>query len=306
MRRLCGGGRVLRGLACAFLLILGSAVGSEARVSKMARSPYVGAIVVDAETAEVLFEDAADRKTYPASVVKMMDLLLVLEAVERGEVALGDPVRTTAEAARTGGSQVYLKENEVLVVEDLLYALMIQSANDAAMALAIHVGGSRDAFVARMNTRARELGMTSTRFTSPHGLPPSAGQEPDLTTARDIAKLAQVLLRRPGAIRYTSTKTYAIRSGQFVMRSHNSLLQSFPGCDGLKTGYFSAAGFSIAATASRGGKRMIAVVLGSESSRLRDQKTRDLLNLGFSLAKERARYGETAVVPVFTSADSPN
>jgi D-alanyl-D-alanine carboxypeptidase (penicillin-binding protein 5/6) len=272
----------------------------------MARSPYVGAIVVDAETGEVLFEDGADRKTYPASVVKMMDLLLVLEAVERNEVALDDAVRITADAAKTGGSQIYLKENEVLVVEDLLYALMIQSANDAAMALAIHVGGSRDGFVSRMNARAEELGMTSTRFTSPHGLPPSTGQDPDLTTARDISRLARALLARPGAIRYTSTKTYAIRSGQFVMRSHNTLLQSFPGCDGLKTGYFSAAGFSIAATASRGGKRMIAVVLGSESSRVRDQKTRDLLNLGFTLGTERTRYGETAVVPVFRQTDYAN
>ena len=304
--RLGGGGRVLRGAAFAFLWIAVSGVQSEARVSKMARSPYVGAIVVDGETGEVLFEDGADRKTYPASVVKMMDLLLVLEAVERGEVALDDAVRITADAAKTGGSQVYLKENEVLVVEDLLYALMIQSANDAAMALAIHVGGSRDGFVSRMNARAEELGMTSTRFTSPHGLPPSAGQDPDLTTARDISRLARALLARPGAIRYTSTKTYAIRSGQFVMRSHNTLLQSFPGCDGLKTGYFSAAGFSIAATASRGGKRMIAVVLGSESSKIRDQKTRDLLNLGFGLATERTRYGETAVVPVFRRSDYAN
>jgi len=304
--RLSGGGRVLRCVTFAFLWIVVSVAESDARVSKMSRSPYVGAIVVDGETGEVLFEDGADRKTYPASVVKMMDLLLVLEAVERGEVAPDDAVRVTAEAARTGGSQVYLKEHEVLVVEDLLYALMIQSANDAAMALAIHIAGSRDGFVSRMNARAQELAMTATRFTSPHGLPPSAGQDPDMTTARDIAKLARALLGRPGAIRYTSTKTYAIRSGQFVMRSHNSLLESFPGCDGLKTGYFSAAGFSIAATASRGGKRMIAVVLGSESSKLRDQKTRDLLNLGFTLATERTRYGETAVVPVFASTDRPN
>jgi len=304
--RLNTGGRLVCVAAWAVLFVAISASTGTARVSKMARSPYVGAIVVDGETGEVLFEDGADRKTYPASVVKMMDLLLVLEAAERAEIALDEPVHITAEAAKIGGSQVYLKENEILAVEDLLYALMIQSANDAAMALAIHVGGSREAFVGRMNARAGQLGMTSTRFTSPHGLPPSAGQDPDLTTARDISKLARALLARPGAIRYTSTKTYAIRSGQFVMRSHNTLLESFPGCDGLKTGYFSAAGFSIAATASRGGKRMIAVVLGSESSKLRDQKTRDLLNLGFTLATERTRYGETAVVPVFRQTDLAN
>lgn len=283
--------------------ILCSAATAEARVSIMARNPYVGAIVVDAETGAVLFEDAADRKTYPASVVKLMALLLTLEAVNRGEIAFEDPVRITAEAARTGGSQVYLAENEVVTLDDLLFALMIQSANDAATALAVYVGGTRDAFVAKMNARAKELGMTSTRFSSPHGLPPSAGQEPDLTTARDIARLARAVLARPVALRYTSTKVHALRAGRFVMRSHNALLGSFPGCDGLKTGYFRAAGFSIAATASRGGKRVIAVVLGSESSRIRDSKAREFLDLGFKLTTEQTRYGDTAVVPAFARAD---
>jgi D-alanyl-D-alanine carboxypeptidase (penicillin-binding protein 5/6) len=296
------GSRVAAGMTLAILLSV-LAAPAMARLNAMARDPYVGAIVVDATTNEVLFEDGADRRTYPASVVKMMTLLLTLEASERGEVALDNPVIVTAEAAKTGGSQVYLREHEVLTVEDLLYSLMIQSANDAAVALAIHVGGSRDAFVARMNARARELEMASTHFSSPHGLPPSAGQNPDLTTARDIGRLAVALLGRPSALRYTSTKTYAIRSGEFVMRSHNRLLDSFPGCDGLKTGFFSAAGFSIAATASRGGRRMVAVVLGSKSSATRDRKTGDLLSLGFTLVAERARFGEEPPKPVFAQAD---
>jgi D-alanyl-D-alanine carboxypeptidase (penicillin-binding protein 5/6) len=283
-------------------LVVAMATPAHARLTAMARDPYVGAIVIDAATNEVLFEDGADRTTYPASVVKMMSLLVVLEAVERGEVALDDAVRITAEAARVGGSQIFLKENEVFPLEDLLYSLMIKSANDAAVAVAIHVGGTRDRFVMRMNDRARELGMTSTHFSSPHGLPPSSGQKPDLTTARDVSRLAQAVLGRPGALRYTSTKTYAIRSGQFVMRSHNSLLETFAGCDGLKTGFFQAAGFSIAATASRGGKRMIAVVLGSRSSQTRDHKARDLLSLGFTLATQRTRFGEQPVVPVFAQA----
>lgn len=302
MRR---GSRNRRGAVWALvsLLVAASASPTTARIKNMARDPYVGAILIDAATGEPLFEDGADRRTYPASVVKMMTLLLALEAVERGDAALGDPVRITAESARIGGSQIYLKEDEILTLDDLLYSLMIQSANDAAVALAIHVAGSRDAFVERMNARAKELGMTQTHFASPHGLPPSAGQEPDLTTARDVSRLARALLGSPGALRYTSTKTYAIRSGAFVMRSHNSLLDTFPGCDGLKTGFFYAAGFSIAATASRGGKRVIAVVLGSRSSKTRDGKARDLLNLGFSLESERVRFGARPVVPVFARVE---
>jgi len=296
-----GGRRVLSVFLC--VSVLGSAGLAHARISIMARDPYVGAIVVDAETGAVLFEDAADRKTYPASVVKLMSLLLTLEAADRHEIAFADPVRVTAEAARTGGSQVYLAENEVVTVDDLLFALMIQSANDAAAALAIYVGGSRNGFVERMNARAKELGMTNTRFTSPHGLPPSKGQEPDITTPRDIARLARAVLSRPGALRYTSTKVHSLRAGRFVMRSHNTLLESFPGCDGLKTGFFHAAGFSIAATASRGGKRVIAVVMGSESSRTRDRKAGELLDLGFKLTTEQTRYGDTAIVPVFARAD---
>ena len=276
---------------------------ADARVSIMARDPYVGAIVIDAESGAVLFEDGADRRTYPASVVKLMGLLLTLEAAERGEVTFDAPVRVTAEAARTGGSQIYLAENEIFTVDDLLFALMIQSANDAATALAVHVGGSRDAFVERMNSRAEALGMAGTRFSSPHGLPPGRGQDPDMTTPRDIARLARAVLSRPGALRYTSTKVHSLRAGRFVMRSHNTLLESFPGCDGLKTGYFSAAGFSIAATASRGGKRVIAVVLGSTSSRTRDRKARELLDLGFKLTTEQTRYGDRPVVPVFARAD---
>lgn len=299
------GGNARHGVALWLVIVsyCGVPVTANARLTAMARDPYVGAIVIDATTSEVLFEDGADRKTYPASVVKMMTLLVTLEAVAAGDVSADDPVFITAESAKIGGSQVYLKEHEIFPVEDLLYALMIQSANDAATALAIHVGGTRDAFVERMNTKARELGMVDTYFGSPHGLPPGAGQEPDMTTARDIARLAVALLGTPSALRYTSTKTYSIRSGEFVMRSHNSLLENFPGCDGLKTGFFSAAGFSIAATASRGGRRMVAVVLGSKSSATRDRKTRDLLSLGFTLASERARFGSDPVKPVFAQAE---
>src|SRR5262249_36132477 len=155
----------------------------------------------------------------------------------------------------------FLCEREVFTVEDLLYALMIQSANDAAVALAIHIAGSKEAFVDMMNKRAQEIGMKHTHFASPHGLPPARGQDPDVTTARDMALLARTPIKHPTALEYTSTHEHAIRNGRFIMRSHNHLLNTFQGCDGLKTGFTYAGGYSIAATAVRDGVRVVAVVL---------------------------------------------
>jgi D-alanyl-D-alanine carboxypeptidase (penicillin-binding protein 5/6) len=199
-------------------------------------------------------------------------------------VKLTDPVQVTAEASKIGGSQVWLAEKETFPVEDLLYALMVQSANDAAVALAIHLAGSKEAFVGLMNERAQALGMTRTRFESVHGLPPGPGQKPDVTTPRDFVLLCRELLKYPEALAYTSTKERAFRSDpktQVIMRTHNGLLNTYPGCDGLKTGYYRVAGYSIAATAQRGDRRVIAVVLGSESKTTRDAKAAELLSKGF-------------------------
>ncbi|HRZ35758.1 MAG TPA: serine hydrolase, partial [Candidatus Paceibacterota bacterium] len=153
------------------------------------RDPYVGAIVVDVGAKRVLFEDRADVQGYPASVLKLMDLLIILERIEGGQLSFQDKVPVSAKAAATGGSQVWLAEREVFTVDELLYALMVRSANDAAVALAEKVAGSTSAFVGLMNQRARDLGMTSTRFSSVHGLPPGPGQPHDVTTARDLARL---------------------------------------------------------------------------------------------------------------------
>jgi D-alanyl-D-alanine carboxypeptidase (penicillin-binding protein 5/6) len=186
-----------------------------------------------------------------------------------------------------GGSQVYLDPKEQFSVEDLLYALIIQSANDAAVALAVHVAGSKDAFVSLMNEKAAALGMNSTTFYSVHGLPPSEGQLPDQTTARDLAILARELSKNPEVFKYTSTRERDFRNGEFIMRTHNKLLASVDGCDGFKTGYFKAAGFSIVATAKRSGVRIIAVVLGSIDRKVRDAKTAELLAIGFAKTPPR-------------------
>jgi serine-type D-Ala-D-Ala carboxypeptidase (penicillin-binding protein 5/6) len=251
----------------------------------IARDPYLGAIVVEAATGRVLFQDQPDAKGYPASVLKLMDLLLVLEKIDQKQLSFQDQVTVSAKASKTGGSQVWLAEKETFTVDELLYALMVQSANDSAVALAEKVGGSTDAFVQMMNQRAQQLGMTGTTFHSVHGLPPGAGQEPDVTTARDLTVLCRELLKHTDTLRYTSTKERTFRpdagTKTVVMRTHNHVMAQVEGCDGFKTGFFNQAGFSIAVTAARNNRRIIAVVLGSEDRKVRDAKAADLLAKGF-------------------------
>jgi D-alanyl-D-alanine carboxypeptidase (penicillin-binding protein 5/6) len=252
----------------------------------MARNPYLGAIVVDAATGNVLFEDQADARGYPASMQKLMDLLIILEKIEHGQLSLQAQVPVSAKAAKTGGSQVWLAEKESFSLDDMLYALMVQSANDAAVALAEKVAGTTDAFVELMNRKAKELGMNSTVFHSVHGLPPSAGQEHDVTTARDFAILCREVVKHPEALRYTSTRERPFRQNvpakTVVMRTHNHLLAHVEGCDGLKTGFFAQAGFSIAVTAARQGQRVIVIVLDSPDLKTRDHQATELVAKGFA------------------------
>jgi serine-type D-Ala-D-Ala carboxypeptidase (penicillin-binding protein 5/6) len=253
--------------------------------------PYLGAIVVNAATGDALFENQADAQGYPASCIKLMDLLVILEKIEQGSLKFDDFITVTAEASTMGGSQAYLKEKEAFKVDDLLYALMVQSANDAAVALAIHVGGTKDGFTELMNEKAKALGMTNTQFHSVHGLPPGAGQEPDVSTPRDLSLLCRELLKHKDALRYTSTKERPFRPDAkepFIMGNHNPLLTSFDGCDGFKTGYFTKAGFSIAATAQRKDGRVIAIILGSVSKDKRNAQTKELLLKGFLELEKRS------------------
>jgi serine-type D-Ala-D-Ala carboxypeptidase (penicillin-binding protein 5/6) len=285
MKRICRTW-ILVGLAG--LVVVGQ---SEVRAAKpirkkaISQNPYLGAIVVDNATGKVLFEDKADAQGYPASMLKMMDLLIILEKIEQKQLALQDPVIVSAKASHIGGSRVWLAEKETFTVDDMLYALMIQSANDVAVALAEKVAGSTDAFVELMNKRAQELGMTHTVFHSVHGLPPGAGQEHDVTTARDFALLSRELLKHKDTLRYTSTRERPFRPDDkkhmVMMRSHDHLLGRVEGVDGLKTGYFTEAGYSIALTAERKGQRVIVIVLGSVDRKVRDAKAAELLAKGF-------------------------
>ena len=202
----------------------------------------------------------------------MMDLLLVLEAVERGELLESDRVAVSVRAFKTGGSQVFLDPKESFTLEDMLFALMVQSANDAAVAVAEHAAGSCEAMVERMNARAAALGMKDTRFHSVHGLPADvpAGQRNDVSTPRDMAILACELCRHPGAFNYTSCDFRVFRPGpnpkRFELRTHNPVLQTgtrIAGADGLKTGYTRVAGYSLAASVVRNGRRVVVVTMGT-------------------------------------------
>ncbi|MBX7122925.1 MAG: D-alanyl-D-alanine carboxypeptidase [Opitutaceae bacterium] len=258
---------------------------------------YRGAIVVDAASGKVLIEDHAGFVNPPASVTKLMTYLIVHDRIAAGTLSLSTEVTIAREDARIGGTQVWLEAGEKFSVEDLLYAMLIQSANDCAQALARTVGGSREAFVALMNERAKGLGMSRTTFRTPHGLPPSNRKiaDGDLTTPHDLALLSRELLLRTDILRYTTVKERTFRPGQpppreIIMRSHNHLIGKVRGVDGLKTGFTNGAGYCLAATAERDGRRVIAVVMGSPDQKTRDIKVAELIERGFALLPADSRF----------------
>ena len=251
---------------------------------------YKGAVIMDAATGQVLFEDHDGEASPPASMTKLMTFLVLHDKLQAGSLTLQTPVKVTAADSKIGGTQVWLKEGETFAVEELLYAMMIQSANDAAHALARTAAGSTDAFVELMNAKARELGMTRTTFRSPHGLPPASRRlsEGDLTTPLDFAKLCRHLLLKTDVLKYTSVKSRKFGEGVrpfdkvVVMNNHDHLLGKVEGVDGLKTGFTNGAGFCLSATALRNGRRIIVVVMGSADSKTRDIKVAELIERGFA------------------------
>ena len=322
--------RVLIALVCVGLAVFSATAAPKKAVRRQTvsapvqtaqrRSPYVGAISVNAETGDVIFSDNADAEAYPASVTKLMTLLLVMEDVKAGKYALDDMVEATADAYKSEPSWVGIKVGEKMSVRDLCAALMVESAYVAAIVLGVHSAGSFDAFVARMNARAAELGMKNTKYFNPNGLPPNAAKRYpwksfNVSTARDQMRLARVLVKMPEALSFTSIKTCdliktadgfrvsvtrrvneqsvatAAANGEQIvkqMRNHNNVMvkdarkifnpDGTEAVDGLKTGYIDAGGSSVVLTGSRKGKRAIVVVLGSASSKERDDHARRLLS----------------------------
>lgn len=243
---------------------------------------FVSAILMDAATGLVLAAKDPDVVRQPASMVKMLTELIVLERVAVGDLGMKDVVTVSARASRMGGSQVYLAHGEEFTVEELLRALAIHSANDAAVALAEHTAGSVEAFVDLMNDRARRLGMSQSEFHTVHGLPPGRGQSPDLTTARDMATMARALLEHPEALVWSSQATAPFRGGEFLMYNPNKLVGKYRGLDGLKTGFHSQAGYCVTATAVQQDVRLISVVMGCSTDRARATETTRLLSFGFN------------------------
>lgn len=266
------------------------------------RTPYVGAIAVDAQTGRVLFERNADRIARPASVTKLMTMLLCLEDLEAGKYAADQSVTASVRCCQERPSCVGLKPGQTMTVDDLLMSIMVKSANDAAVLLAENSTarnagrgiqpGDLQAFVVRMNEKAAALGMADTHFETPNGYPPRPGSKRpfDTSTARDLVKLAQAVIRHPEVFRYTKTKLTTVTDGAgqpLKMVNHNNILvknrqkildaKGESEVDGLKTGYIDAGGSSIVLTGRRDGKRAIVVVLGSQTSKLRDQSARALM-----------------------------
>jgi D-alanyl-D-alanine carboxypeptidase (penicillin-binding protein 5/6) len=294
---------LLRLLALAACLVLAASV----------RADFRGAVVMDAATGAIVSGENADHVSPPASVTKLMTFLVVHDALAAGHVRLDTPITATARDQEMGGTQVNLAAGETFSVEELLFAVMVESANDAAHALT-QIAGGREAFVARMNARAAALGMKNTVFRSPHGLPPSSRNpaDNDLSSPRDLALLARELVTKTDVLRFSSVRVRpfgaGVRAEPLPMRNHNKLLSSSEGCDGLKTGFTRAAGFCLVATAQRGSKRVIVAVTGSPSAPIRDAHVRRLIDQGFAQIPDSSVFQgpPTALVPLAPSALSPH
>ena len=244
-------------------------------------SSRVGAaVLMERKTGTCLYEHQAHKRLSPASVTKIMTMLLVCEALDGGSLTEETVVRCSAHAAGMGGSQIFLKEGETMSVGDLLKSVAVASANDAAVALAEAVAGSEGEFVARMNARAEELGMADTRFANCTGLP---SEEEHLTSAWDIALMSRELLGHERIRAYTSIWTDSVRDGTFGLANTNKLVRFYNGCTGLKTGFTQEAMYCLAASARREGTEYIAVILRAESSAERFEAARLLLDHAFAL-----------------------
>lgn len=244
--------------------------------------PAPSAILMDAATGTVLYEKNADEKLPPASVTKIMTLLLVMEALDSGRIGWDDMVTASEAAAAKGGSQVYLEVGEQMSMDEMLKSVVVSSANDCATALAEHVAGSEAAFVEKMNARAAELGMENTHFVNCTGLDDGENASEHLTTARDIAIMSRELLTHEEIKKYTTIWMDTVRNGQFGLSNTNKLVRFYEGTTGLKTGYTSTAGHCLSASAQRDGMELIAVVLHCESSTDRFRSAKALLDYGFA------------------------
>ena len=295
-----------------FLVLLLFTLGLGVHVAASAQPAYLGAIVTDAASGRVIFEDNADVRNPPASMTKLMTFAVLHDKLASGALTLTAPVTVNREEAKfamkADSTSVWLKEKETFPVEELIYAMMVQSANDAALALARVAAGSPEAFVELMNEKARSLGMLHSTFRTPHGFTKGKVDlaTADLTTPHDFSLLCRYLLLETDVTKYTSVAARPFGQGQRTqlvdMRNHNHLLGKVAGLDGLKTGYTAGAGFCLSATAERNGRRIIVVVMGGSDSKARDLKVAELIERGFASAPAALPAVKTEVPAVNTAA----
>ena len=245
--------------------------------------PGKSAILMDMATGAVLYEQNAHEKLAPASVTKVMTMLLIMEAIDSGKIGWDDTVTVSESAAAKGGSQIYLKVGETMSVSDMLKSVAVSSANDCACALAEHIAGSESAFVEKMNIRAGQLGMKDTHFVNCTGLDDDENAREHLTSAYDIAIMSrELMLNHPDIQKFTTIWMDTVRGGAFGLSNTNKLVRFYPGATGLKTGFTSSAGYCLSATAQRDGLGLIAVILGSKTSQERFAGCKAMLDYGFA------------------------
>ena len=241
------------------------------------------AFLMDVATGTVLFEQNAHEALEPASVTKVMTMLLIMEAINSGKIGWGDSVTASEAAAAKGGSQVYLKVGESMTVEEMLKSIAVSSANDCACAMAEHLAGSEAAFVEMMNAKAQELGMNDTHFVNCTGLDDGEDAANHKTSAHDIAVMSRELLKNhPDIKKFTTIWMDTIRDGAFGLSNTNKMVRFYNGCTGLKTGFTQAAGYCLSASAAREGMELIAVVMGCENSQKRFAACKSMLDYGFA------------------------
>ena len=241
------------------------------------------ACLMDVATGTVLYESNAHEPLAPASVTKVMTLLLIMEAIDSGKIRWEDTVTASEAAAAKGGSQVYLKVGESMTVSDIVKSIAVSSANDCACAMAEHLAGSESAFVELMNSRAKELGMNDTHFVNCTGLDDDENAKEHRTSAYDIAVMSRQLLKNhPDIKKFTTIWMDTVRNGAFGLSNTNKMVRFYDGCTGLKTGFTSGAGYCLSASAQREGLELIAVVMGAETSQERFAACKSMLDYGFA------------------------
>lgn len=272
--------RVISIMLCAVILLLPFCVSAVAEDNLPVEVKAKAAVLMDQTTGKVLMKMNEHEKLYPASVTKIMSMLLVMEALDSKKIRLTDIVTTSPVAASKGGSQIWLKEGETMSVDELLRATAVYSANDACTALGEYVAGSDEAFVVMMNERAQQLGMKNTHFENCTGLDDDS--ENHLTTAYDIALMSRELMKHELIKEYTTIWMDSLRNGQTELVNTNKLIRFYNGATGLKTGTTNKAGCCVSATATRDGTSLIAVVMGSDNSKDRFEGAKAMLNWGFA------------------------